>query len=50
MSGFPVTGSLEHVDISCGEHFEGTMSGDCNKNGVWTNVDVTHCGRRVAVL
>ena len=44
VSGFPETDSLEHVDVSCGEHFEGRMEADCDKHGAWTNVDVSHCG------
>ena len=44
MSGFPATDSLEHVEVACGEHFEGRMTADCDWHGVWTNVDVTHCG------
>ena len=44
VSGFPATDSLEHVEVACGEHFEGRMTADCDRHGVWTNVDVTHCG------
>lgn len=43
MSGFDATPSGVTVNVACGEHFSGNMTGTCSLYGAWTDVDVSAC-------
>ena len=45
MGGLPETPAGTTLEVPCGEHYEGMMTGTCSIYGVWTSVDVSQCGR-----
>ena len=43
VSGFDITPSGTSVNVPCGEHFYGNMTGFCSWYGAWIDVDVSAC-------